>query len=316
MERNTNSSLKNKKWIWASLSLLLTLGYALLSGIWVVSYLLGILLTLCLTIFFWRSRGYGLIGAIFLTALFYILREDNLVVFLSKCLLPALLLSLGLRYKRSPGLVIFLAIIPHLVILGLTIVHYGDMVFIFKDQLGEIAQKIAGLLEIFGINAIVLQTKIFSIFDILAQLIFGFQLLSSWVEVFLIYFFIQLIGDKLGWDMIKLTPFGLWHSQEGFAWVALLSLVLFLVGGKLFEIVSKNIALVFGFWYTVVGVSISEWFFRKSKVNAWIKILFYVFVLVTQILSFVLLSLLGFFDSWLDFRKLGKKSLSNKGVNI
>lgn len=296
--------------------LLLTLGYAFSSGIWVVSYFLGIALALCLTIFFWRSKRYGLIGAVFLAALFYALRGGNSVVFLSKCLLPALILSLGLKHKRNPSLIIFLAIIPHLVILGLTVAHYGDIVFIFRDQLGELAQRIAGVFEIFGINAIVLQTKIFSIFDTLAQLIFGFELLSSWVEVFLIYLLIQLIGDKLGWDTIKLTRFGLWHSQERFGWVALLSLVLFLVGGKLFEIVSKNAALVFGFWYTVVGFSISEYFFGKSKVNMWIKILFYVFVLVTQILSFVLLSLLGFFDSWLDFRKLGKKSLSNKGVNI
>jgi hypothetical protein len=298
------------------LCLLLTLGYAFSSGIWVVSYLLGILLALCLTIFFWRSKRYGLIGAIFLAALFYILRGGNSVVFLSKCLLPALILSLGLRYRRSPGLVIFLAIIPHLVILGLIVAHYGDIVFIFRDQLGEIAQRTVGLLEIFGINAVILQKKIFSILDILAQLIFGFELLSSWVEVFLIYLLIQLIGDKLGWDTIKLTRFGLWHSKESFAWVALLSLVLFLVGGKLFEIVSKNVALVFGFWYTVIGLSISEWFFGKSKPNMWIKVSFYVFVLVTQILSFALLSLLGFLDSWLDFRKLGKKSLSNKGVNI
>lgn len=296
--------------------LLLALGYALLSGTWVAGYFLGISLTMCLAIFLWRSKAYGLIGAVLLAVLFYALRGGNSVVFLSRCLLPALILSLGLRYKKNPGIIIFLAVIPHLVILGLTIAHYGDLVFIFKDQLGEIAQRIVGPAGILGINTVVLQKKIFSIFDILAQFIFGFELLSSWVEVFLIYFLIQLIGSKLRWDMIKLTPFGLWHSKEGFAWAALLSLVPFLVGGKLFEIVSKNIALVFGFWYMALGFSISEWFFRKSKANTWIKVLSCVFVLVTQVLSFVILSLLGFFDSWLDFRKLERKPLPNKGVNI
>jgi hypothetical protein len=309
VERNLNSSFKNEIWIWALLSLLLTLGYALLSGVWLVGYLLGILLTLSLGIFFWRSGIYTLIGIGLLTALFYTLREGVFLVFLFKCLFPALALSLGLRYKRSPSLTIFLAVIPHLAVLGLTIAHYGDMVFLFKAQVQEMTKVIVGPAEFFGIRTGFLEEKIFFIYGLLAQLIFGFQLLSSWLEVFLIYFLTQLISGKLGWDMVKLSPFHLWHSGEVLAWVALLSLVLFLVGGKPFEMISKNITLVFGFWYTVLGFSLIDWLFKKLKANLWLKISFYFFVLVTQVFSFVLLSFLGFFDSWLDFRRL-KKAIS------
>ena len=289
------------------MSLLLTLGYAFFSWPWLV-YPLGILLTLGLTIFFWRSGGFGLVGAILLAILFYALKEGSFLIFLFKHLLPALVLSIGLKYKRSPGLTICLAVIPHLVILGLIAVHYSDIAFLFKFQLQEIATEIAGQARTFGLGAPSLEEKAFSLGGLLVQLVFGFQLLSSLFEVFLVYLLIQLISQRLGWDMKKIAPFHLWRGGQILGWSLLLSLVLFLVGGKLFEMISKNLLLVFGFCYAILGFSVSEWFLKKLKVTCLFKILFYFFILITQVFSFVLLSLVGFFDSWLDFRKTIQKS--------
>lgn len=273
-----------------------------------MGYLWGILLTAGLVIFFWRGQIYSLLVAIPLAALFYLLREGSFGVFLLKCLLPAVALSLGIRHRRSPILAIFLGVIPHLLILGFMVACWSDMVWLFKFELGEMVGGISSQAQLFGINANSLQGKIFRIGDFLAQLIFGFQLLSSLFEVFLAYFLVEVVGGKLGWDVRKLPAFHLWHSKEGLGWVAVLSLVLLLVGGKLFGVISKNVLLVFGFGYALLGAAVVEWLFKKFKINFWIRTSFYLFVLITQIFSFALLSFLGFFDSWLDFRKLDKKS--------
>lgn len=298
-------SFKTEVFIWAFLSLLLTSGYAHFCRLGLVGYLLGILLAFSLTIFFWRSGWLGLVGAVILTLLFYMLRGENFLIFLFKLLLPALILSIGLRCKKNPALIIFLAVVPHLVILGITIAHYSDIVYLFRFQLQEIAEQA----KVLGIDAGHLGEKIVLLGNLLLQMVFGFQLLSSLLEVFLVYLLVGFLAGKLGWDMVGPPAFYLWQSGQNLAWVFVLSFVLLLVGGKFFEILSKNILLVFGFWYAVLGFSVSEWFLKRLK-STWLRTSFYFLVLITQVFSFVFLSLVGFFDSWLDFRGLSKKMVS------
>lgn len=290
--------------------MLSSLGYAFLSSFGLVSYFWWILLTSSLTIFFWRSRKVGFVGAIFLAALFFTLKEEKFFVFVFGSLLPALILSLGLRLKKSPTFGILLALIPNLVVLALVALHYSEVVFVLKFQLHQIVKQIVGGARLFGISSFFLERKTLFLGDFLAELFFGLELVSALVGIFLVYSLVQLIGVRLGWDIPKIAPFHLWRGSHILAWSLILGLVLFLVGGKLFEMVSKNILLVIGFCYSVLGFSAAEWFLREFKLGWWSRILFYGLVFVTQVFSFVLLFFLGFFDSWLDFRRLSAKSVA------
>jgi hypothetical protein len=309
VKKDINGSFKTEFLIWASLSLILTLSYALFFSLWVVGYFLGVLTTFSLSLLCWRTKWLGFVVAILLTGLFYVLNRDSLIIFIIGSFFPCIVLSLGLKHKKSPVLVILSATIPQLVILGLWVVRYSEMVYFLNFQLQDMAAQIAEQAKSLGINASFLTEKAVWLSNLLAQLIFSFQFLSGLFEIFLIYLLLGFVAGKMRWDMVKIPLFYVWQSKPNLAWVFLLSFVLFLIDGKLFEIVSKNILLVVGFWYAVLGFSISEWFLKKSK-TPYFRIGFYIFALLTQILAFVLLSIIGFFDSWLDFRKLSKKAIA------
>ena len=309
MEKGINSSFKIESVVWALLSLILTLAYAHFFSLWVAGYFLGILTTFSLTLLCWRAGRFGFVGVLLLAGLFCALGRSNSVIFLLKSLLPSLILGSGLKYRKRPDLVIFSAAIPQLAILGLWVVHYSEMAYFLGFQLQDMTAQIADQARGWGMDIGFLVEKAGPLSDLLSQLFFGFQFLSGLFEIFLVYLLIGLLAGKLGWNMVKLPPFYRWRSEQSLAWVFLLSSVLFLVGGEFFEIVSKNILLVLGFWYAVLGFSISEWFLRESKASG-SRIGFYIFMVLTQILSFVLLLLVGFFDSWLDFRKLSQKAMA------
>ncbi len=67
---------------------------------------------------------------------------------------------------------------------------------------------------------------------------------------------------------------------------------------------ADNLLLLAGFAYAVCGASNLEYFFKKMSAHWAIKGLFYVWLAVFGLVSFFILSAVGFLDSRFDFRKL------------
>ena len=302
-----DGSLKNEIWICAILCLLLTLGYAFFPTSGLFEYGWSILLTLGLSILLWRGKKAGFVAGILLAALVFALRQEKILGFLVGSFLPALALGWGLRSKKSSAVTISLALVPNLAILVLVAIHYPEIVYVLKCGLREIIEKINGQARLWGIGLALKGSKAFFLIDFLAALIFGLELLSGLARIYLVYLLVQLIGVRVGWVMVKIGPFHLWRGNQILAWCLVLGLVLLLVGGNLFEMISKNVLLVLGFCYCVLGFSVAEGLFRKSNLGLWPKISFHVLVFLMQVFSFTLLSFLGFFDSWMDFRGLSRK---------
>lgn len=97
-------------------------------------------------------------------------------------------------------------------------------------------------------------------------------------------------------------------------WHVVLSLTLFLVNFKFFKIsflhfVVLNFLLVTSLAYFFQGFSIVVDFFHRKKITGFLRFLFYFFMLIFfQPVAFALV-FLGFFDHWLDVRKLETKAI-------
>lgn len=69
---------------------------------------------------------------------------------------------------------------------------------------------------------------------------------------------------------------------------------------------SANILLVLIFAYFLQGLAIVSWFFEKRNVGSLVRLLLYGLIVVLFQIVGVLVTGLGFFDSWFDFRKLSR----------
>ncbi len=106
------------------------------------------------------------------------------------------------------------------------------------------------------------------------------------------------------------TEFGFlnrWKAPEPIVWVAIAcGLMLLLPGGGL-RLIGLNGLIALMPIYFFQGIAIVSFYFEKKRFPRFLKIFMYTIIVIQQMLLFVVIGL-GFFDMWLNFRKLdGKK---------
>lgn len=105
---------------------------------------------------------------------------------------------------------------------------------------------------------------------------------------------------------IKFPDFGrlnTWKAPEQLVWgvIACGFMLMLPIGG--IKILPVNGLMIFMTIYFFQGIAIISYFFEKKDIPLIIRILFYSFIGL-QIFLFMLVTVIGFFDMWLDLRKL------------
>ncbi|MDI7246455.1 MAG: YybS family protein [Bacillota bacterium] len=125
------------------------------------------------------------------------------------------------------------------------------------------------------------------------------------------YLLARLVLGKLGYKMEEMPPFARWRVSWPFGWGYIAGLVLSVVGqAKGIQILWKagaNVMSLFGAVFLVQGIALCWFFMDRYRLNVAVRVLLGVFALlnptVLQIVSWV-----GLFDAWFDFRKLAMES--------
>lgn len=125
------------------------------------------------------------------------------------------------------------------------------------------------------------------------------------------YLLARLVLGKLGYKMEEIPPFARWRVSWPFGWGYVVGLVLSVVGeARGMPLVWKagaNLLSVFGALFLVQGMALCWYFMNRYHLNVAVRVLLGVFAflnpIVLQIVSWV-----GLFDAWLDFRKLSLES--------
>jgi uncharacterized protein YybS (DUF2232 family) len=96
-----------------------------------------------------------------------------------------------------------------------------------------------------------------------------------------------------------------WKAPEMLVWGVIASGVLLLLPGLTVKTLGLNGLLVFMVIYFFQGMAIVAYFFRKKQVPRFARVVLYSLIALQQVVMLAVVGV-GFFDTWFNFRKIGK----------
>jgi len=98
-------------------------------------------------------------------------------------------------------------------------------------------------------------------------------------------------------------PLNRWQAPEPLVWVAIACGALLLVPEKTIKVLGINGLIVLMTVYFFQGMAITTFFFQKKRFPLILRVFLYSLIVIQQFLLLLVIGM-GFFDTWLNFRKL------------
>lgn len=191
----------------------------------------------------------------------------------------------------------------NLIIGGFNIAELWDMMASATDSAIELYRRM-GLSE----SEIARMEEYLSQFVEMARILLPASMLVTVVAVAgFNYLMARLILRKLGYKLVEFEPFSKWRLSWHYGWGYIAGLALAFIGQlqgiPLVLNIGTNVASVFSIVFAVQGAAVVWFFFEKYRVPKVARWLLMIFIVLNP--TFLqMLSWLGVFDAWLDFRKL------------
>ena len=99
------------------------------------------------------------------------------------------------------------------------------------------------------------------------------------------------------------TPFEYWRISFAVAPLVVVAIAFRLLGGGWVVAAADNLIAVLSVFYCVAGLTLAEFYLRAFRLPMLLRVLFYVLMLLTHIVGFFVMALLGFVDSFANWRK-------------
>lgn len=101
-----------------------------------------------------------------------------------------------------------------------------------------------------------------------------------------------------------------WKGPEATVWILIVcGFALFIPGMEFAQVFAVNVLIVIGACYFAQGLAVVAYFFHKNNVPRFLRGLTYLLIVFQQIFT-LLVTGLGLFDLWGDFRRLNKNHLT------
>lgn len=147
--------------------------------------------------------------------------------------------------------------------------------------------------------------------DLVTRLMPASTLLSGIVQVSLGFLWFGLRLRRL-YQREVIDPFVLWKVPFALLPVVIVLACMRLLGNDTMRLIADNGFMIAAIFYCLAGLALVEFTIRRLNIGWFMKGLFYVMLFLTQIFGFLLVSLLGFIDSFADWRKIGAAKLALK----
>ncbi|MFZ5980051.1 MAG: DUF2232 domain-containing protein [Candidatus Zixiibacteriota bacterium] len=109
----------------------------------------------------------------------------------------------------------------------------------------------------------------------------------------------SFISDRL------LPAFHFWKMPFWFVTVVIVSVLMRVLGGDTLQIIADNLLFVLAIYYCVTGLALGEYVIRRLRMSTLMRVLYYIMLLISSIYGFIIFALLGFIDSFKDWRRTG-----------
>ncbi len=139
---------------------------------------------------------------------------------------------------------------------------------------------------------------------VMIRLIPASMILGIMFQFTLGYILFLMRLDKEDGIFKRLKPYILWKMPFAFTPVLMLTIICRLLGNDQVQIVADNVLTVLSVYYCLTGLSVVEFYLKKLKISKFMKILFYVMLFFTQLVGYFVIIIVGFIDSFTDWRKV------------
>lgn len=100
----------------------------------------------------------------------------------------------------------------------------------------------------------------------------------------------------------RVRPFAEWKVPFGVTPVLILAISLRIWGNGNAVMIADNVLALLSIYYCLCGLALMENILRRLNVPLWIKIVFYIMLFLTHVIGYLVTALLGFADSFADWR--------------
>ena len=99
----------------------------------------------------------------------------------------------------------------------------------------------------------------------------------------------------------------MWRAPEYLVWVLIAAGFSIFLSISVLDFAAINALIIISVIYAFQGLSIVLFFFKKYNVPVLTRFIIYL-IIILQLLSMIILALIGLFDQWIDFRKIHNKA--------
>jgi uncharacterized protein YybS (DUF2232 family) len=107
----------------------------------------------------------------------------------------------------------------------------------------------------------------------------------------------------------ELRPFLLWKAPFGLTPIMIVGILGLQFGGETLNLAAINVLAALSIFYCVTGLALLQYFMARLKVPLWFKVLFYIVFALSGLIGYLGAVLLGFVDSFADWRKVSSGAI-------
>jgi len=239
----------------------------------------------------------------------------QIIIFCFEFGLVGLILSEIYRRKYTLGLTMFLGTCATLIIgaIFLTLIALSQKMGPMEMILGYFQENLGATIRAYEEMGLepekVAQLKEYGkiLTNVLEMIYPALSIIGSGLVVYIAVVFSRPLFRLGGVQYPDFAPMGQWQSHDFLVWgVIAAGFALFLSTGGI-RFVAINGLIVMAVIYVFHGLAIVLFFFNKYNVPHWVRFGVYLLILFQQIF-WIVLSLAGLFDQWIDFRKIHKRA--------
>ncbi|MGH7823802.1 MAG: DUF2232 domain-containing protein [Candidatus Binatia bacterium] len=264
--------------------------------------------------------GAGVLGAAFLL-LFLFAGAELAFIYLIFALMASLLFGLLGRLRVIEWLVLSVASVVFAALVGFLFCLYGSWSVMLQDLRSSLTEHMAAAVRVqekmgFAQDTTeVLKERLPAIAETMLQVLPGLVFVSLSLIVLLnILFLCRRFPDRRE-EWLTVDNLREWNAPEPLVWgLIICGFSLFISGPEFLHTLAVNLLLVIAACYFFQGLAIVAYFFHKSRVPYFLRMVTYALIIFQQIFTLLVVGL-GLFDLWGDFRRLKKKDLNPSQVS-
>ena len=227
--------------------------------------------------------------------------------------LPAGFMSGSIRRGFSAYKAQVLAILPVSILMLFYLANVGGAATAWKEALGSMSATVIDFYrEAVSALPSSLSPEEVSMFKAFVKSLFDFfyrffaGLIICWAAAMNIaaYYFAGMMIRKEGGFCRELRDFVLWKLGVASMILLAVALVFWVIGIEGTMPFADNLLFILGVSYMVVGLAVIEYYLKRRRIHAALRIAFYVMLFLSGWIGGLLAAVLGLVDSHFDFRRV------------